>query len=304
MITVVIPVYKNKELFLANLKSNLKYFTGCEIIIINDYPSEGLKKDLKPILASKNNAYLIENNENLGFGPTVNKAIIKAKNKLILLLNSDVILNDDKFKSLINIFASNKNLFAASFAQIEKNGQIVGKNKYFWRRGMFFHASSNNNSSLLNGWAEGGACLMDKEKFLNLKGFDPLFSPFYWEDIDLSYRAWKAGYQILFEPKIQAVHEHESTIGKYFTKEFTKTIAFRNQFIFIWKNITAKSLIASHIFLIPFNLFYYGLLKKEFSVVKGFFMALGNIGKIIKAQKNYSTLIKVDDLNILKLFDQ
>ena len=37
---------------------------------------------------------------------------------------------------------------------------------------------------------------------------------FYWENIDLCYRATKRGYQILWEPESNVVHKHESTISK------------------------------------------------------------------------------------------
>ena len=55
--------------------------------------------------------------------------------------------------------------------------------------------------------------------WLKLGGMDTLYSPFYWEDIDLSYRAWKSGYQILYDPNIIVEHHHESTIAKYFDKK-------------------------------------------------------------------------------------
>ena len=42
-----------------------------------------------------------------------------------------------------------------------------------------------------------------------LGGFDGLYDPFYWEDIDLSYRAQKSGYKVIFEPKSIVTHEHE-----------------------------------------------------------------------------------------------
>ena len=39
----------------------------------------------------------------------------------------------------------------------------------------------------------GGSCAFDRQKLLELGGFDPLFAPFYLEDTDLSYLAWKRG---------------------------------------------------------------------------------------------------------------
>lgn len=108
---------------------------------------------------------------------------------------------------------------------------------------------------------------------------DPDYSPFYWEDIDLSYRAWKSGYVVLFDPSVTVIHHHESTIGTQFKKEYVRSIAYRNQFLFIWKNITDTKLILSHILMLPVNLMYYAI-KGEFAFVKGFYLALSFLPRI------------------------
>ncbi len=267
MISVIIPTYRNKDLFISNLKHNIPYLKNTEIIVVNDNPEISLKKDLSQF----GNIILLENKKNLGFGKSVNKGVKRATQPYIMLLNNDVLLKDDSFLKAKFHF-QNKKVFAIGFAQKEKDGSIVGKNRFFWRRGLFFHQKADYLNRGENGWAEGGACIIDKNKFEKLGGFDSIYSPFYWEDIDLSYRARKAGYSILFDPNIIVEHYHESTIGKYFSRDFVKTIAFRNQFLFMWKNTTIKEKLTHFLFL-PFNICYY-LLKGEFAFLKGFFQAI------------------------------
>jgi GT2 family glycosyltransferase len=197
---------------------------------------------------------LIENKKNLGFGQSVNLAVKEAKGKYLFLLNSDVVLKNNNYLSAIKYFKNDLKVFAVSFAQIEKDGSIVGKNRIFWHRGLYHHQKSKNLNFGENSWAEGGASIFDKKKFIKLGGFDPLFSPFYWEDVDLSFRAKKAGYQILFNPKIKILHHHESTISKYFNKKEIEKIAFRNQLIFTWKNIDNFKKLIEHILLLPLNI--------------------------------------------------
>ncbi len=268
MISVVVPTYKNKWSLLHNLKHNLPYLNRTEIIIVNDNPRTNLKKDLRQF----ENVILIENEKNCGFGESVNRGVKKARNPYIMLLNDDVLLQNTNHQSTINSFKRDPSLFAVSFAQREKDGSIVGKNKFFWRRGLFFHQKADDLNPGENGWAEGGACIIDKKKFEELGGFDSIYSPFYWEDIDLSYRAQKTGYKITFNPGIFVEHHHESTIGKHFSKDFVKTIAFRNQFLFMWKNAPSKQKLLHFLFL-PFNVCYY-LFKGEFAFLKGFFQAI------------------------------
>ena len=291
-ISVVIPVYKNKEQFLKNLKHNLKYLEEYEIIIVNDYPDESLKTDLQDFPSVK----LFENTENLGFGQTVNRGVNQAHGDLVLLLNTDVLLKNDSFKKSVDEFKNHPNLFAISFAQEEKNGLIVGKNRFFWKQGMFFHSKANDLEKGINGWAEGGSCIIDRSKYLELEGFDKIYKPFYWEDIDLSYRAWKQGYEILFDPTILVEHHHESTIGRYFLSSYVKKIAFRNQFFFIWKNITDSNLKTQHFALLLPNLLYY-VMKGEFNFFNGLLAAF-KLKSTIKKGKLY----KKSDKEILKNF--
>jgi GT2 family glycosyltransferase len=297
MISVVIPIYKNKELFLRNLNHNLPFLKNCQIIIVNDDPEKSWQNELKKI----SDVILIENAKNLGFGQSINIGVGRAKNDYIMLLNSDVILNDESYKATISLFNNNKNLFAIGFAQKEKDGSIVGKNQIYWSKGMLYHKRADNLNFGFTAWAEGGACLLDKKKFLKLGGIDPLYSPFYWEDIDLSYRAWKAGYKIFFDPNIVVDHQHESTIGKYFTNRYIKVTAFCHQFIFIWKNITDRSLYLSHLFFLPYNLIYF-LLKGEGEFIAGFLGAMKCLGKIIKQKRTETKRVKLSDRRVLKLF--
>lgn len=298
MITVVIPSYKNKEQIVANLKKNLPHIANCEVIIINDDPTESIKNLFKGLPVK-----LIENNKNLGFGGSINKAATLASHPYIMLLNSDVVLHDKNFEKITQEFKINAKLFAVSFAQKEKDNRIVGKNSFYWDRGMFFHKKAKDITPGITGWAEGGSCLIDKKKFLQLAGFDSLYSPFYWEDIDLSYRAWKRGFEIYFDPSVMVTHYHESTIGKYFSKGHVKKIAFRNQFFFMWKNISDFRLIFLHILFLPFNMVYY-VLKEKMNFVSGFFSAVQKINEVVKKRisQNQDNIYK--DVEILKKFHE
>jgi len=296
-LSVVIPTYKNKEILLKNLRHNLSFLQHCQVILVNDDPVESLQNELKKFP----NVVFVENTKNLGFGQSVNVGVSRAKNNYIMLLNSDVRLLNDNYKNALNHFKKDTNLFAVAFAQKEKNNSIVGKNKIYWSKGMFYHKKAGSLNFGFTAWAEGGACLLDKKKFLKLGGFDPFYSPFYWEDIDLCYRAWKLGYKIIFNPKILVSHPHESTIGKYFTKKYVKVTAFCHQFIFIWKNITDQNLFLSHLFFLPHNLIYF-LLKGEGEFITGFLSAIKYLGTIIRKRGKETKKIKLSDKDLLQLF--
>jgi GT2 family glycosyltransferase len=296
MISVVIPVYKNTEQLVENLRQKLPFFKGCEVILVNDDPSKSIKKELSEF----KEIILHENDKNLGFGQNVNKGVSFATHPYILLLNTDVVLHDDSFKTALTHFEKDKELFGVSFAQKERDGRTVGKNLILWSRGMYLHRKAYDLSSGKNGWAEGGTALIDKKKFHNLGGFDSLYTPFYWEDIDISYRAWKAGYTVLYDNEVVMDHHHEGTTGKYFMKDTTKRTAYRNQLIFIWKNITDRDLLTQHLLLLLPNLVYYVLLKKDIIFLQGFFEAVKRLGEVLKHRATQIKQYTKTDKEVLK----
>jgi GT2 family glycosyltransferase len=135
----------------------------------------------------------------------------------------------------------------------------------------------------------------------DLIGYDEIYSPFYWEDIDLSYRAYKRGWKVIFDSEIVVEHHHESTIGKYFDKEKIKTIAYRNQFFFQWKNITDAGLHRQHISSLPVYLIR-AIVKKDWSFVKGFLAALMRLGTVGNKRKREIKESTQSDTQVLEFF--
>lgn len=298
-ISAVIPVYKNKQLFITNLIHNYSFLKNIEIIVVDDASGENLTSTLKKKFKK---IKTLTNDLNLGFAKSVNRGINHTKGDLVLLLNSDVRIEKIDFSYLINQLQKNPSFFAISFLQKEKDGRNVGKNRIFLKRGLILHDRAKNNDYGITAWAEGGACIMQKKIFEEIGGFDQIYAPFYWEDIDLSYRAYKAGYKVIFDPNIVVEHHHESTIARYFKKNYIQRIAFRNQFIFIWKNITDKKIFFSHLISLPFHLITSSLRFNQ-NLIVGFISAVTKLPRIIFEKKG-DKIVKVSDQTIFSLFNK
>lgn len=269
-ISVVIPVYKNTELFLQMLRNNWQYLRGEEVVVVDDAGGENIKQILESEFEGIN---VLVNEINIGFSKTVNKGIFHSHGEYIMLLNSDVKLIDDSYKSAVSEFGKNNDLFALSFIQIEKDGRLVGKNEIYFEKGFYYHRRVTDNKIGENGWAEGGSALFSADKIKKLKGFDEMFSPFYWEDIDLSYRAKQKGWKVLFYPSVKVEHHHESTIAKYNKKEAVSIVALRNQFLFTWKNLDSGNKIVQNFIYTAYYILL-NIFKFEFSYHRAFFWAL------------------------------
>jgi len=99
-ITVVIPVYKKTQEFIANLSHNVPHIKDCDIVVVNDDPEKSIKAELS-IFKIIN---LIENKKNMGFSGAVNIGVKQVKTPLIMLLNSDVKLLDKSYEKVVRHF--------------------------------------------------------------------------------------------------------------------------------------------------------------------------------------------------------
>jgi GT2 family glycosyltransferase len=149
-------------------------------------------------------------------------------------------------------------------------------------------------------FACGGAAAFDRSLWLALGGLDPLFAPFYWEDVDLSWRARKRGWRILHVPESVVHHEHSATIGARFDRRQVIDIYERNRLLFQWKNLTSPRLTASHLAWLPFRLVRAAATRPEF--LRGFTMALPRIGEARRARRFERTIEKLTDEAILAKF--
>lgn len=258
-VSVVIPSYNGRLLMQKHLPAVFKTLVdGDELIVVEDTGPDDtvawMKKEfsLKEVKApfegvdaykgrytekSKNiDVTLLYNQENQRFGVTSNRGVKAAKHSLIFLLNNDVAPHKDCLEYLIPYF-KDSSVFAVGPLEIE-HGKKNGKNKLWFERGMFVHSAGDDLKSGETAWVSGGSGLFDKAKWLEIGGFDRLFYPAYWEDIDLSFQARKRGWKVLFEEKAVVDHNHETTNASVFGKRKMDQMSWNNGTKFAWKNGT------------------------------------------------------------------
>lgn len=299
-LSVVVPVYKKTDMFLNNLAHNIPLLPkNTEIIIVDDASQEYLNEKMEPFL-KKQSIKLLENPKNLGFSGAINRGIKAAHGAHILLLNSDVRLIKKFPENYEKFFSEDPRIAAIAFA--EKNGdKLLGKSTIAFARGLVTHSRAKNTERGLTAWANGGSCLFRADRLNELNGFDEMYSPFYWEDIDLSYRAYSRGWSVLFNPEYSVEHARESTINTYYTSVKVKHIAHRNQFIFTWSNITDIDLIIKHFAWLPFHLVVMSI-KGETQFISGFLSALQFIPTIFKRRSVKLHKQKLTDKEVFSLF--
>jgi len=275
-VSIIIPNFNGRELVAKNLPKVLDAKDNpnnhiIEIIIVDDASYDDSVFYLKKNFPS---VKLIKHKKNRGFSYSVNTGVRMAKGNLVVLLNTDVIPEKDFLKSVLDHFADKK-VFAVSFRE----------RGYYWAKGYFkdgfvCHEQGGETNEVHDTfWVSGGSGIFRRKFWMELGGMDEkLLSPFYWEDIDLSYRAAKRGWKLLWEPKSIVEHKHEATISKL-KKSYVQRIRERNELLFIWKNITSSNLIKKHVKGVLLRI------VKHPGYIRIVFMALSKIKLVSKKRK-------------------
>jgi GT2 family glycosyltransferase len=225
---------------------------GDELVLVDDTGSGELVKWAQKAL-DKKPAKLVIRKENGGFAKAVEEGIREAANDLIFSMNSDVLVRPGFLAPLVQALFSTpkskiaKRVFAAaprvllngdedrieSFAESQLDeGLLTNRSP---RRPAGSSGPPESNAPIP--FAIGGTFLFRKSDFEELGGFDALFAPFYFEDNDLCWRAWRGGACSVYVPSAVVEHHHKGTIGTLVSPERRRAAVERGELLFNWKHL-------------------------------------------------------------------
>jgi GT2 family glycosyltransferase len=314
-LSVIIPNYNGEDLLRTNVPKVIivlqayadKHDTTVELVIVDDGSKDASKEILQKYEQKRRDGRvqftIVYNPKNLGFAPTVNRGVMSASSDIVYLLNSDVLPEKGFLDAILPHFDDDQIFAVGSMDKSIEGGKVIlrGRGIGSWRRGFLIHERGEvDQTNTL--WVSGGSGAFRKSLFEKLGALTELMSPFYWEDIDLSYRALKAGYQIVFEPKSIVIHEHEKgAIKNAATASKVQTVAYRNQVYFIWLNISDTKLLFSHVLWLPIHLLQ-AIMRRDKAFLQGFAQALLHLADIRSRRERVQRYRKLTDKEVLKRF--
>ncbi|MBI4893500.1 MAG: glycosyltransferase [Acidobacteria bacterium] len=252
--SVVIPNWNGRDLLEKYLPSVLTAMSGHpanEVIVVDNGSTDGSAEFVRQHFPQ---ARLLALPRNLGFGGGSNAGFEAASNDIVILLNSDMRVAPDFLQPLLDGFTDEK-VFAVScqifFSDATRKREETGLTQGWWSRGglRVRHYDDGQVDTLFPCfYGGGGSCAFDRRKFLSLGGFDHILKPFYLEDTDLGFLAWKRGWKVLYQPASRVWHEHRGTIGKTFSRSYIDGVIGKNFLLFSWKNIHSPARLAAHFF--------------------------------------------------------
>ena len=196
-------------------------------------------------------AKLVQLARNLGFAEGNNRGVAAARHDIVVLVNNDMIVAPDFLEPLLQgfrdpeVFAVSSQIFFPPGKKREETGNTLGT----WRRGRLELSHDQvrphhfKRSYLPVLWAGGGSSAFCRRRFLQLGGFSEIFSPCYFEDTDLSYRAWRRGWKVLFCPHSQVLHKHRSSTRRRFREQHLTRMMEVHKLCYLWKNYQLSTLI-------------------------------------------------------------
>lgn len=246
-------------------------------------------------ISSNRKITIIENDKNYGFAEGNNIAIRYALRVLdphyLLLLNNDTVVDKYFLSEMVKT------------AETDKKIGIVGpkiyyydyesKNNILWfaggkinsLTGQTYHEGINDEEKITHNMIKEcqyitGCSMLIRNKLLHqLGGFDKIFFAYY-EDVDLSVRASKAGWKNIYVPKSKIWHKVSKSTSENYLNISPTTMYYitRNRIIFMKKN---SNLFTYCVFLTYFltykhikRIFNVGLLKKDLRLVNSFYRGM------------------------------
>jgi GT2 family glycosyltransferase len=316
-VSIVIPSWNGRRLleeFLPSvIEAAVRYLAAAgaeaEVVIVDDGSTDGTATWVTDRASGwPVPVRCVSNEGNLGFGAACNRGLQEAAFPLVLLLNNDVEVQADAIAPLAARFRDEGDqLFAVHCRVLDFDthaevgtGKMGGFARGFLRVHRSYVVREQRQGPLYSMFASGGSAMFRRARFLELGGFDQLFAPFYLEDVELSYRAWKRGLTVGYEPASVVRHRFSSTIGGIQGAN-VPAVAQRNRLILHWIHLDDGRLVAWHalwtlVLLVTSPL----TLKPQF--VRGFFSAVARLPAIRARRREGRGRASRSDRDVLEVF--
>jgi len=224
---------------------------------------------------------IIHNSENRGFAAACNQGSVFARGEYLLFLNPDTVLHERSLRVPLDYLEQQKNtdIGIASIQLFDQSGRIARSCGRFPTLQIFLaHCLGINRLApfmelnlFREEWAHdqtetvdhviGAFYLIRRSVFESLRGFDERFFV-YFEDMDLSLRAYRAGWRSVFLAEAQAFHGGGGTSGQ--VKAHRLFYWLRSRLFFAFKHFRpwqAWALVAVTVVVEPISRSVFGMLR-------------------------------------------
>lgn len=188
LISVMMGVYNCASTVEEAVQSIIaQTITDWELIICEDCSSDNTWEVVQRLAEQEPRIVLIRNEHNMGLAPTLNNCLRIARGTYTARMDGDDVCAPDRFEKELAVLENDPNCAVVSCDMLSYDAEgVYGRSNYpekpektdFFRMSPFCHAG----------------CMMRKSVLAELGGYNESDSVLRFEDYDLWYRLYKAGY--------------------------------------------------------------------------------------------------------------
>ncbi len=254
LVSIITVNYNTADVTLQLLESlQAITYPNVEVIVVDNASA----KDASCIPAAYPNIIFVQNQTNEGFAGGNNRGIKKAKGEIIFLLNNDTEVDSSFIEPVVKLFGEDNNIGIVSSKLIyyhsDKTIQYAGGKSLnpFTARGKFIGCGEKDNGQYnqpaQTHLAHGAAMAIHRKVFDKI-GLLPEMYFLYYEELDFSEHAQRAGFTIWCQPQSVVLHKESMSVGKMSSlKVYYQN---RNRLLFIRRNIFGMKGFISRLFFI------------------------------------------------------
>ena len=244
-VTFIVPTYNQRDLMDECIPALLSEAgRDHKVLVVDDASTDATAEHVRQ---AYRRVTVLRLERNQGFAGAVSAGVAVCDTPLFALINSDVQVRPGFLDRILPHFGSEDVFAVCARIELPDGSQMETGSVAPSFSGILepHHLPSAGSGPIL--FAGGASSVFHKARYQALGGFDGIYHPFYWEDIDLGYRAWRRGWRSLFEPTASVLHQRRATIGSHYGDAYANETFLRNAVIFVWKNVRARALLTQHL---------------------------------------------------------
>jgi GT2 family glycosyltransferase/glycosyltransferase involved in cell wall biosynthesis len=218
-VSIVVAVHGQRDCVYRCLRSlrvhRSKY--SFEVIVVDDVSPD----DTPAMLSDVSGIKLITNGSNLGFIRSCNKGASVARGDLLVMLNSDTVVQPGWLDELVDTFKAFPDAGLVGSKLIYPDGTLQEAGGLIWSDGSGWNMGRNGDASAPEhnylrevDYCSGASIMIPRDLWNLLRGFDEDYAPAYAEDSDLAFRIRAAGRRVFYQPLSVAVHYEGMSCGR------------------------------------------------------------------------------------------
>jgi N-acetylglucosaminyl-diphospho-decaprenol L-rhamnosyltransferase len=213
---------------------------------------------------------------------SLNPIVAARPEDVVILLNNDMRVAPDFIAPLLE-HMEDPEVLAAIPAVLDwegeayTTGQRVPNVRRYW-----FHERHDAAVTRTSYTLAAGCGAMRRTHFIALGGYDPLYRPGYWEDMDLSYRGWARGWKCVYEPRSVIYHRVGGTFGEQ--PELQHHLYHRNRFLFVAKNVGGWGFVLTYLALLPVRIVRDLFRERNRAQARGIWSGLSRLPQALRAR--------------------